>query len=504
VHHQEFPFSPPIGEDIVHLAREHQPGRPQVADRVTHPRCTRRRLHVSLSMLPATFSIASPLLTVLFLQVLHSPWLFTSSWSILFCIPTFFILQAMLSPQCLLSICEERQLLQQASRHGTVKRQRERATIRQTPTDNPVDVPLLVVPLTWTICSYDGSTRTWMDRKKYLKGLHEPQLTRLRLPLLLADDQNWRILSCGSMTLDHKGMTISGQHLPQASISKWAQRQGRPLVISHTQPHRQFSVSTRCVPPICLLLALYYQRCGHSEQESNLVHTPGQPGQRIDPLPAELTALAGTLLLPVAALACTHKGICALPVSDPLASPCEFACMCMLSAAGGIGGIIGRLQQLHSRTYTVAHSLLFQRALRAPVVYRWQERKASWSLPSFLYRPTGQAELPGLCGHRLQVRSGENCMLTRFTLNQQVPGESVKGQIVPVQLPAVVSAYHQAEAIVWSGADQPAGDWRGQAPAVLASGHISVAAKRSSGHRRRKPWDNLREPHVPNLFLRPG
>jgi hypothetical protein len=228
---QEFQIYPPIGEDMLRLAREHQPGIAQTEDRAAQPCHNWRGLHLSLSVR----FISSRLISIL--QFLRSPWLSTGSWPTSLCVFGFLCLQTRLSPQRRLFVYAEGTIRQHTARRCNIICRAGRETIWQIPAYTPVNIAISRASLAWTICGEERETLTWMGRWTARRGLYHTLEEPLRLPCLL---------SCRSLIVDNQGVIVS-----------------------------------------CLWLALYRHNCrDQSEQKSHVVSgkrlTPGQSGHGAD------------------------------------------------------------------------------------------------------------------------------------------------------------------------------------------------------------------------------
>lgn len=397
----------------------------------------------------------------------------------------------------------------------------------------------------YLIHSQDGSTMTLTGHRKTLEKLDavlEREFTRRRLPFQLADFRAGQMLSFGPLSIDAQGVHALDHLLPWAQVAGFVLEKDQRLVISQLgdPPQKWQSFPIQKIPNLSMLLALVQRvRSGQSEQEAGLQMLAAyggptvivQSGSRIDPLPEGLAALAGEQQLGERRLDqylgrsrfASWVAIITLVIFEALCIVFEVVALKSFLAPSGIVdtssylytfviygfpllafitlGLIHQLQQIHTCTYTFEHGMVFQRAGRTPVVFRWEEVEVVWRKPNFFSVQQNQSAY----AYTLQLRDGTKHTFTRLNIKQQALSKIVQEQIVPLQLPAVIAAYQAGQVITFGPAQL-------SQQGIALSGRVlpwsQVRSVTLQGNRlavfdlaRRKPWGKLDAKHVPNLFL---
>jgi len=409
----------------------------------------------------------------------------------------------------------------------------------------------------YTIRCHDGytltltfsNTRRSLDNQDNLVKTLEEQFTRRRLPFQFADYQAGQMLVFGPLRVNSHGITAHDKMLPWEQVADIALLKDRRLVIYKTgeRPEIWLNLPAFKIPNLSILLALFKRlRSGQSAQEEGLqaISTYGtaativQTRRKIDPLPEGLAALAEEqglgerrldqnlgrsrmtsgaqlivqlifeALMIAIALVCGLVGLSTF-LSNSFSSVIyvEFGFLSIFMIPFITIAIIHSFQQLHNYIYTFERSMILKRGQQDPVICRWEDIETAWRIPAFtLLTRRQQSIIPQrLYAYTLQLRDGTKYTLTRLNINQESLGKLIKEQVVPLQLPAAITAY-QGEQTLTFGQVQVS-----QQGIVVDTRRLPWSQVKSvslQGDRlviyditQRKPWYKLKARHIPNLFL---
>jgi hypothetical protein len=169
--------------------------------------------------------------------------------------------------------------------------------------------------------------------------------------------------------------------------------------------------------------------------------------------------------------------------------------------------IIHSFQQIHNYIYTFERGMILKRGQQDPVICSWEDIETTWRIPALtLYIRSQQPIMPQhLYAYTLQLHNSTRYTLTRLNINQESLGKLIKEQVVPLQLPATITAYQDRQTLSFG---QVLVSQQGIAVGTRLLPWSQVKSVSLQGDRlviyditQRKPWYKLKARHIPNLFL---
>jgi hypothetical protein len=445
-------------------------------------------------------------------------------------------------------VCDKGFIIKQSGKKPRVVRWDEIEAIHSTMIYTPKSV--FTRQRMYTLRCHDGYTLTFSASRKRLTNLNktfEEQLTRRRSPFQFADYQAGQTLSFGPLSINREGIMALGKMLPWEQVADISLLKDRRLVIYKTgeRPEVWLNLPAFKIPNLSILLALFKRIRGEqSEQEaaSEVLATYGATTtivsnrRKIDPLPEGLTALAeehglgerrvdqhlgrkrligwpALIILPGVSILFTG-GMLWLFISLVLnmaydaywmqVSMAAFLFIAVLFVDGlYLLLFLSALWHFPHAIYTFERGLIFKNGKQAPAVCRWDEIEGVQCVSTFSVRMAYPAVLTS--PYAFQRYDGSKLLLSGFDINPQSLTTIIKEQIVPLQLPAAVAAYHDEQTLAF-------GQLRiNQQGIALGERQLPWSQVKSVGLEarqlviyditQRRPWCKLRAAQVPDPFL---
>lgn len=553
-----------IPDDVARLAHEQQLGTPQTSFSITKLgqgwRWIRFMPLVSILIILAAFLVIfitlsivydSRLFLSLFIPTMISGYTFLLVYVILFSI---------IYKRGYLYPCDKGLILRFSSSKFRVLRWDEIETIWQT-SERSLGT-LYIKNQSYRIRSHDGDVLTLRgqnrprsphNNSKNLDEIIEEQFTRRLLPFHLADYQAGQTLTFGPLNVNRDGINVHASQLSWEQIAAISLVKDQRLVIYKTgeKPEIWAQLTAFKIPNLSILLALLRRtRSGSSDQEAHFealttiygaTATVVQNERTMDALPEGLAALAeehqlgerrldqqlgrsrlvgwptiiGLLILQTTLFAFISGGVLlhifafsSINHSFWWTLLNEFAILSLVFSPSSIISLIRHLRQFPNHTYVFEHGIIFKRGQAVPAVWRWEDIQTTWRKPSFMstYNRRQQPYVQtGQYAYKLQMRNGAQYTLSRLNINQTALSQIIKEQVVPLQLPELIDAYHTGQTLAFGkvrlnqqGISIGARllPWS-QVKSVGLQGDILVIFDIT----RHNPWGRAIAAKVPNLFL---
>jgi hypothetical protein len=540
-----------IPEDIARLAHEQQLGSPQANYAVFKfsrrwrwlafillPLLCCDLLLIMVSMIDVSLISHAPNFNIMLLLIL-SPFILTYM--------IFILLLAFVKINNLYA-CDKGFIIKQSAEKPRVVRWDEIETIQSTITYAPKS--LFIRQRMYTLRCHDGYTLTFSASRKHLTKLDktfEEQLTRRRVPFQFADYQAGQMLNFGPLSMNREGIIARGKMLPWEQVADISLLKDRRLVIYKVgeRPEIWLNLPAFKIPNLSILLALFKRiRGGQSEQEAGFETlttyeantTIVSSRRKIDPLPEGLTALAeehglgerrvdqhlgrkrlmvwpALIVLPGVSIPFTvgmlwFLSSAVLNLTYDVSWMQASIAILLVAAVVFVDSLylmlfLNALRHFPHAVYTFARGLIFKNGKQTPAVCRWDEIESIQRTSIFSKYIVYQKIMVN--AYTFQMRDGSKLLLSPFDINYQNLAAIIKEQIVPMQLPAVVAAYHDEQTLSF-------GQLRiNQQGIALGERQLLWSQVKSVGLEaqqlviyditQRRPWCKLPTTRVPDQFL---
>lgn len=488
-----------IPDDIARLAHEQQLGSPQAGLSVNKLGKGWRWIRF---LIPISLLLACALFLTLFLQIGSSYTDFTRFFSyfsfVMVICYLVLIVSSILSrnadKSCTLYPCDKGFILRLALNKFRVVRWDEVETIWQTPTRS---LTTLYMPgMVYALRLHDGEMLTFralVSKKKpnaaNVKNMVETieeYFTSRRLPFQFADYQAGQTLSFGAIGVNREGISLQDRLLTWEQVANLSLRKNC-LIITKTgeKPEVWASLAALKISNLSILLALFKRiRGGQSEQEEGLqalatygaVTTVVTAARKIDPLPAELAALAEEcrlgerrvdqmlgrkrgfiwpVLIVLPSICLLYGGMMVSMAVSMLTDPYTFdsgwsrfslpiilLAVIILISLLCLHIFLQSARQLPRATYIFERGLISRYGKQAPVVCQWEEIAHTEHI-SFLKPDLARVHI----GYRLQKHDGSALTLFHMNINLLNLSTLIKEQIVPLQIPSMIGAFQQGQTL---------------------------------------------------------